>query len=68
MDGPTNSREKIGRGVERDWARTFDAAHKQEAVRPVMNISALALFAQLARTLSHDSGGAGRVGEYIFVG
>ena len=32
-----------------------------------MNISALALFAQLAGTLSHDSGGAGRVGEETYV-
>ena len=32
-----------------------------------MNISAPALFAQLAGTLSHDSGGVGRVGEYIFL-
>ena len=30
---------------------------KQEGVRPAMNISAPALFAQLAGTLSHDSGG-----------
>jgi len=36
---------------------------KHEVVRPATNISAPALFAQLAGTLSHDYGGAERVGE-----